>query len=766
MRHLPRLSVLAACVGASVAIAATGVALAVTPAPSIGSAGDGGAQYRTSERANVHSWFEPRVGSWSRHETDFAIWTSPVEFATEDVQIATPRGVRDRADAVLVKFEARDVSATMRRRALDEAGAQANGARRVKGLPNVWRVPVDEDATPAKVANRLDRYEDVVWAVADVPATTEVMPNDPLFTDLWGLSNTGQQVQATPPFTGLAGVDLGALGAWGTTQGSADVPVAVVDSGVVMDHPDLEANLRATKGRNFVPDAEGVVDPLGYGDTHSHGTHVAGTIGAVGNNGLGVTGVNWTVDMTSVRVCDFTGSCGYTAEGLAYAGGQARVVNASVGGGGTGEADTDAIRQHPNTLFVAAAGNDANDNDETPQYPCNVPLPNVLCVAAIDASGELASFSNYGARTVDIAAPGVGILSTVPAFATAFAPAIEPSDETPPLPVGWTQDPADQWTAGELSNGLHYLDLSATAREEGEPNGNGLEIWTIQAPGTFEPVGESCRLNAFIATDLDGDYEQLQAYYVTDRAPNTPILAGAVSGDTRGGFEAWNVDLSGVRGATWAKLRFAVVRVTGESDRTSLEVKIAIPEVRCIVDQPAGGSYDFMSGTSMAAPQVAGAAALLLAKNPTLTAVQLKRALLSTAVPMASLTGKVTTGGRLDANAALASVAAASAPVSTSPVKLTGEVPCVATTCLATGTAPADATLISQSATSRPGGSTVTGTCTIKQRTASASSTYACTVRLTDGTWIITTTASTPSGKIASFSKRVTVATRPVAVTG
>jgi nitrogen fixation protein FixH len=168
----------------------------------------------------------------------------------------------------------------------------------------------------------------------------------------------------------------------------------------------------------------------------------------------------------------------------------------------------------------------------------------------------------------------------------------------------------------------------------------------------------------------------------------------------------------------------------------------------------------------MAAPQVAGAAALLLAKNPTLTAVQLKRALLSTAVPMESLTGKVATGGRLDANAALAAVTAATAPASTSPAKLTGEVPCVATTCLATGTAPADATRITQTATSRPGGSTVTGTCTIKQRTAGASSTYACTVRLTDGTWIITTTAAAPSGKIASFSKRVTVATRPVAVTG
>jgi subtilisin family serine protease len=355
-------------------------------------------------------------------------WANDIEFSADGGQIATRNGVRDRADAVLVKFEGRDVSATMRREALDAAGAQPEEARRVKGLPNVWRVPVDGDASPTKVANRLDRDAAVVWAVADVPTTTEVMPNDPLFSDLWGLSNTGQQVEATPPFTGLAGVDLGALGAWGTTQGSADVTVAVVDSGIVMDHPDLKANLRATNGRNFVPDAEGEVDPLAFGDLHIHGTHVAGTIGAVGNNGLGVTGVSWNVDMTSVRVCDFTGSCGYTVEGLAYGGGQARVVNASVGGAYGGEPMADAIRQHPNTLFVAAAGNAANDNDENPQYPCNVPLPNVLCVAAIDAAGELASFSNYGARTVDIAAPGVGILSTVPTFATAFAPAIEPSD--------------------------------------------------------------------------------------------------------------------------------------------------------------------------------------------------------------------------------------------------------------------------------------------------------------------------------------------------
>ena len=736
MRRLHRLSILAACVGASVAFATTGVATAATPG--------------ASTRLEL-------LGPVDYPESLFTI---------ERDQVATPKGVRERVGSVLVKFwDPRGEFNSggilvMRRQALDAAGAQPGAARRVKGLPNVWRVPVDEDASPSNVARAIAKAEGVAWAIADVPATTDVMPNDPFFSDLWGLSNTGQQVQTSPPFTGLAGVDLGALGAWGTTQGAAGVSVAVVDSGIVMDHPDLKANLRTANGRNFEPDAEGVVDPLAFDDANSHGTHVAGTIGAVGNNGLGVAGVNWTVDMTSVRTCDFSGSCGTAPEGMAYAGGQARVVNVSLGGPGRGEAYADAIRQNPSSLFVVAAGNDGNDNDETPQYPCNVSLPNVLCVAAIDASGDLASFSNYGEKSVDIAAPGVNILSTVPTFVDAFAPTIEPNSATPPLPAGWPQDPDEQWTVEQLSNGLDYINLSASAGD-GLPSGDAAEIWAIEAPGSFAPIGQSCRMEAFVATDLNIDHEQLQLIYVTDRAPNTPVVAGGISGDTKGGFEHWQVDLSALRGADEAKLMFVVVRETGDPDRARVEVSIAKPVVKCIVDQPAGGSYEFKSGTSMASPQVAGAAALLLAKNPTLTAAQLKKALLSTAVPMASLTGKVVTGGRLDANAALASIAAAPAAASASPGTVTGEVPCVAT-----GTAPADATSVTQKATSPLTGSTVTGKCTIKASTGTASSTYACTMRLSGGTWIITTTASTPSGKLASFSKRVTVATRPVPVTG
>ena len=583
--------------------------------------------------------------------------TAPVQSIGPVEQMATPTGMRPVVRDVLVKFRAGTtarVQADVRSEALDAAGAQPRAARRVEGLPGVWRVPVDEGAAPGAVARRLDARSDVGWAVPDVPATIDVTPNDPLFPNLWGLSNTGQQVQAPTPFTGLAGMDLGALGAWGTTQGSADVSVAVVDSGVALDHPDLAANLRTANARNFVPDDQGVVDPLAVEDQNKHGSHVSGTIGAVGNNGMGVAGVNWTVGMTPVRSCDFAGSCGYISEGMAYAGGVARVVNISAGGPGALEPSTDAISQHPNTLFVVAAGNDGTDNDVIPQDPCNVSLPNVLCVAAIDASGNLASFSNFGATSVDVAAPGVGIQSTVPNFATAFAPAVEPDGGTPPLPDGWVQTPAGEWTFEMTSGGLNYMELVASPG----PAGAGVVQWAIAAPSTFNPVGWACRMNAYIATVLDGQDQAVALAYTTDQN-STPVYLGVTSSSSGGNFIRWEVDLSALEGQTGVQLGFIVESARGAAP---LVAAITAPVVTCIVDQPAGGSYAFLDGTSMASPQVAGAAALLLAKNPDLTAAQMKQALMSTAVPMASLAGKVVTGGRVDVNAALASVPARAVP--------------------------------------------------------------------------------------------------------
>lgn len=578
-------------------------------------------------------------------------------------QIATPTGMRPVVRDVLVRFDpgtAVRSQAGVRSRALDAAGANAPGARRVEGLPGAWRVPVDEGASPASVARRLDARADVMWAVPDVPASTQVMPNDPLFSNLWGLSNTGQQVQAPAPFTGLAGVDLGVTGAWATTRGSANVSVAVVDSGTVMNHPDLVANLRTANDRNFVPDADGELDPAAVGDTNQHGTHVAGTIGAVGNNGLGVTGVNWTVGMTTVRACDFQGACPATLEGLAYAGPRARVVNLSLGGSGDLQPSTDVIKASPNTLFVAAAGNDGTDNDVFPQDPCNVTLPNVLCVAAIDASGALATFSNFGAKSVHVAAPGVDIQSSVPNFDAEPLP-ITSDAGTPPRPAGWTQTPAATWRFFTTDSGMPYVSLAATPT-----SGAGLDQWTIEAPGAFTPVGEACRLTAGVAVELDPEVNQALAlaYRTVAGGPSWEYIPGSVvSGNTGGQFIPWTVDLSVIDGQAGVDLKFLVQSEKGAS---ALEADIIDPVVKCVVPQAAGGNYDFLSGTSMATPQVAGAAALLLAKNPTLSAVEVKKALTSTVVPMASLAGKVATGGRVDVNAALASVAPA--PTLTPPV--------------------------------------------------------------------------------------------------
>lgn len=582
--------------------------------------------------------------------------SAPVSSINEVELIATPTGTRPVLRDVLVRFDsgtaARSRSGT-RSRVLDAAGADAQHARRVEGLPGAWLVPVDGGASPAAVARMLDARADVTWAVPDAPAVGHVVSNDPLFSNLWGLSNTGQRVEASTPFMGLPGIDISARGAWASTQGSADVSVAVVDSGTVLDHPDLTGNLRTANDRNYVPDATGAVDPASVEDLNLHGTHVAGTIGAIGNNGRGVVGVNWTVGMITVRVLDFAsrGTAASLVEGMAHAGSVARIVNVSIGSsGGSLQPVTDAINANPNTLYVVAAGNDASNNDSTPVSPCNVESSNVLCVAAIDARGALASFSNYGAISVDVAAPGVDIQSTVPKFGTAFEPAINRDGGTPtPRPDGWSQTPANQWE-WESSDGTGYAKLTATPA-----SGSGVDQWIIQAPGAFTPPGRACRLNASLAVSLNpgSDQSVALAYRTGGGGTWQTVPASVTAGDTGGSFIPWAIDLSMIDGKSGVELRFVVESAKGAG---ALGTAIMSPVVTCILPQDAAGNYGFSNGTSMAAPQVSGIGALLLSKNPGLSAAQLKEAITSTTVPMASLAGKVVTGGRVNASAALAAV--------------------------------------------------------------------------------------------------------------
>jgi subtilisin family serine protease len=199
--------------------------------------------------------------------------------------------------------------------------------------------------------------------------------------------------------------------------------------------PDLAPNLYTNPGESGAgretngidDDGDGRIDDVhGWDfvdddnqpqDDNGHGTHVAGTIGARGNDGNGVAGVSWSTSLMPLRVLDANGS-GYVSDAItAYsfaARSGARIVNASLGGSSYSRAERDAIAAAPNTLFVVAAGNDAQNNDSSADYPCDYTLPNIVCVAATDQNDDLASFSNYGATNVDLAAPGVDIVSTWP----------------------------------------------------------------------------------------------------------------------------------------------------------------------------------------------------------------------------------------------------------------------------------------------------------------------------------------------------------------
>lgn len=256
--------------------------------------------------------------------------------------------------------------------------------------------------------------------------------NDPDLGKTWGIQNTGAADSAGT--IGLAGIDIGAEGAWDFTTGSKNVVIAVIDTGIDFSHPDLApqawTNKKELNGKPGIDDdGNGYVDDVhGYDfannkgdstDDNEHGTHCAGTIGAKGNDGKGVTGVNWDVSLMAVKFLDKqgSGSLANAIKAIDYARKMgAKITSNSWSGGAASDLLRKAIEatDKAGMLFIAAAGNEANDNDTTPTYPSTYAVPNVISVAAIDNRGRLASFSNYGIKTVHIAAPGVNVVSTIP----------------------------------------------------------------------------------------------------------------------------------------------------------------------------------------------------------------------------------------------------------------------------------------------------------------------------------------------------------------
>lgn len=258
------------------------------------------------------------------------------------------------------------------------------------------------------------------------PLTAE-QPDDPMFNDQWALNNLGQD-------GGTERADIDALEAWIKTKGSEEVVVAVLDSGVDYTHQDLAENMwqRPASLAPYTDDELGTFNDLhGYNgtdriadpmDDNGHGTHCAGIIGAEGDNGIGVAGVNWTVKIMPLKFLGRggMGSTNDAIEAINYAidrkknGVNVRIISASWGSNSYSKALEDTIRAAGDAgiLFIAASGNDGSNNDNWPHYPSNYDLSNVISVAALDRNDKLASFSNFGTKSVHIAAPGKDILST------------------------------------------------------------------------------------------------------------------------------------------------------------------------------------------------------------------------------------------------------------------------------------------------------------------------------------------------------------------
>lgn len=298
-------------------------------------------------------------------------------------------------------------------------------------LPGFRKVDLEEgvsveDAIALYASDPLVAYAEPNYAVH-----LAVEPDDLDFDELWGLHNVGQT-------GGVVDVDIDAPEAWDVTRGNRDTVVAVIDTGVDYRHPDLAGNMWVNTaehagtpgvdddGNGFVDDIHGYDffnrdgDPL---DDHNHGTHVAGTIGAIGDNALGVTGIAWDVQIMAVKFLNARGSGSLSGaiEALNYAvANGASISNNSWGDYSFSLALQDAIADADAAghIVVAAAGNGdfrgvQVDNDQFPFYPASYDVDNVISVAAIDHEGAKATFSNYGLESVDLGAPGVSILSTL-----------------------------------------------------------------------------------------------------------------------------------------------------------------------------------------------------------------------------------------------------------------------------------------------------------------------------------------------------------------
>ncbi|HWA88173.1 MAG TPA: PQQ-binding-like beta-propeller repeat protein [Opitutus sp.] len=315
------------------------------------------------------------------------------------------------ADSIVLVKPHADRAATI------DAAEQGEGLTLLRHFPRIGGVRVlhlRSGDTADQAISRLratGRYE---YVERDILRHARVVPNDPSFTQQWSLRNTGQG-------GGTSGADIGAATAWDTLHDASGVIVGIIDSGARLTHTDLAANLWTSSGGYHGINSTVASTNSSYNlpnDDDGHGTHVSGIIGAVGNNGTGISGVAWKTQLMELKFLDSSGSgdLANEVECINYAiAHSVSVINASFGGGPQSSTEFDALKaaRDAGIIVVAAAGNDSQNNDVVTDYPSGYALDNIIAVAATTRNDQLdASYSNYGCGTVELGAPGTDIYST------------------------------------------------------------------------------------------------------------------------------------------------------------------------------------------------------------------------------------------------------------------------------------------------------------------------------------------------------------------
>ncbi|MBK1881407.1 S8 family serine peptidase [Luteolibacter pohnpeiensis] len=461
---------------------------------------------------------------------------------------------------------------------------------------------------------------------------TALGDDDPQFSQLWGLENTGQTVNGT---TGTAGVDIEFQSAWALAKPDSDeVVVAVIDTGVDITHPDLADNIWTNPGEiagnGIDDDGNGYIDDVhGYDfasktatitDSGEHGTHVAGTIGATGNNEIGVIGVDYKTKILPLKVSTDGDTMQTSAVmsainyviALKESGVNIVAVNASYGGSSFSNSEYTSIKalRDAGIVICAAAGNDGTNNDSSPLYPASYDSSNVIAVAALSQTNGLASFSNYGATSVDIAAPGVNIKSTMPLSLTSVSISFTANDEeidASQLEYSETTDSAG------VSGTLVDCGIGNTSEFPTSVAGN---IALIQRGTlTFATKVSNAKAAGAIAAII---YD------------NTDESLSESAGWTLGAEGDWLPALQ-------------ITKASGEALLATLPTTATV-----VISSNTDDAYQFLSGTSMATPFLTAAVAFSARNFPEESMSEHIARILNNTTPVTALSGKIVTGGRLD----------------------------------------------------------------------------------------------------------------------